>query len=145
MGRESSHGTKERFNLPPLVLKARHPMMALPFALDFLGWKCLSRHWVGYPYGYEDKLFEFSCQTYMYSETCLNDHLNAATTSLHCPETTVPTDSALKETVTGLAYGGHLSTADYGHYAAPLLTDLHAMLPRMATTYWPETWGVAYE
>ena len=37
MGRESSHGTKELFNLPPLVLKARHPMMALPFALDFLG------------------------------------------------------------------------------------------------------------
>ena len=24
MGRESSHGTKELFNLPPLVLKARH-------------------------------------------------------------------------------------------------------------------------
>ena len=83
---------------------------------------------------------------YMYSETCLNDHLNAATTSFHCPETTVPTDSASKETVTGLAYGGHLSTADYGHYAAPLLTDLHATLPRgdrMATMYWPKTWGVA--
>ena len=47
--RESSHGTKELFNLPPLVLKARHLMMALPFALDYLGWKCLSRHWVGYP------------------------------------------------------------------------------------------------
>ena len=92
--------------------------------------------WISY-----DKLADSK----MYSETCLNDHLNAATTSLHCPETTVPTDSALKETVTGLAYGGHLSTADYGHYAAPLLTDLHATLPRMATTYWPETWGVAYE
>ena len=43
-------------------------MMALPFALDYLGWKCLSRHWVGYPYrfgnGYEDKLFEFSCMLY---------------------------------------------------------------------------------
>ena len=65
----------------------------------------------------------------LYSETCLNDHLNAATTSLHCPETTVPTDRALLGTVTGLPYGGHLSTADYGHYAAPLLTDLHAMLP----------------
>ena len=26
MGRESSHGTKELFSLPPLVLKARHPM-----------------------------------------------------------------------------------------------------------------------
>ena len=35
-------------NLPPLVLKARRPVMALPFALDYLGWKCLSRHWVGY-------------------------------------------------------------------------------------------------
>ena len=49
VGRESSHGTKELFNLPPLVLKARHPMMGLPFALDYLGWKFLSRHWVGYP------------------------------------------------------------------------------------------------
>ena len=36
------------FNLPPLVLKARHPVMALPFALDYLGWKCPNRHWVGY-------------------------------------------------------------------------------------------------
>ena len=60
-------------------------------------------------------------------ETSLNDHLNAATTSLHCPETTVPTDRALKETVTGLVYGGYLSTADYSHYATPLLTNLHAM------------------
>ena len=49
MGRESSHGTKELFNLPPLVLKARHPMMALPFALDYR-----------FGNGYEDKLFEFS-------------------------------------------------------------------------------------
>ena len=32
MGRESSHGTKELFNLPPLVLKARHLSRALPFA-----------------------------------------------------------------------------------------------------------------
>ena len=31
MGRESSHGTKELFNLPPLVLKAGH-LVALPFA-----------------------------------------------------------------------------------------------------------------
>ena len=31
--RESSHGTKELFNLSPLVLKARHlSAMALPFA-----------------------------------------------------------------------------------------------------------------
>ena len=29
----------------------RHPMMVLPLALDYLGWKCLSRHWVGYPLG----------------------------------------------------------------------------------------------
>ena len=35
MGRESSHGTKELFNLPPLVLKARH--LAKPVALPFAG------------------------------------------------------------------------------------------------------------
>ena len=36
---------------PLLVLEARHApdRVALPFALGFLGWKCLSRHWVGYP------------------------------------------------------------------------------------------------
>ena len=43
---------------------------------------------------------------------CLNDHLNPAT------ETTVLTDRALKEMVTELTYSGHLSTADYSHYAA---------------------------
>ena len=53
-----------------------------------------------------------------YSKTCRNDHLNVATTSLHCLETTVPTDKALKEMVTGLAYTGHLYLR-------------------------PETWGVA--
>ena len=63
-------------------------------------------------------------------ETCPNDHLNAATTSLHGPETTVPTDWSLKETVTGPSYGGHLSTADYGHYAAPLLIYM-LMLPSL--------------
>ena len=68
-----------------------------------------------------------------YSETCINDHLNAATTSLHWPETAVPIDNALKHTVIGLAYSDHLSNADYGHYTAPLLTNLHATLPRMAT------------
>ena len=35
MGRESSHETKEHFNLPPLVLKARH--LAKPVALPFAG------------------------------------------------------------------------------------------------------------
>ena len=39
--------------------------MALSFALDFLGWKCLSRYWVGeYPRfgnGCEEKPSEFPC------------------------------------------------------------------------------------
>ena len=34
MGRESSHGTKELFNLPFLVLKARY-LSNSAFALDF--------------------------------------------------------------------------------------------------------------
>ena len=68
-----------------------------------------------------------------YSETCINGHLNAATIFLHWPETAVPNDNALKDTVIGLAYSDHLSNVDYGHYTVPLLTNLHATLPCMAT------------
>ena len=35
MGRESSHGTKELFNLPPLVLKARAPNDGSAFCIGF--------------------------------------------------------------------------------------------------------------
>ena len=67
---------------------------------------------------------------YEYSETCINNRVNAVTTSLHWPETVVPIDNALKHTVIGLAYGDYLSNADYSHYAAPLLTNLHAITAR---------------
>ena len=35
MGRESSHGRKELFNLPPLVLKARAPNDGSAFCIGF--------------------------------------------------------------------------------------------------------------
>ena len=44
MGRESSHGTKELFNLPPLVLKARHQsgsaclLLGLSLPEQAMGW-----------------------------------------------------------------------------------------------------------
>ena len=63
MGRESSHGTKELFNLPPLVLKAIGTWVALPFAGDI--YVCLSRHWDGFSLSLglvvEDKPTEHSC------------------------------------------------------------------------------------
>ena len=43
---------------------------------------------------------------------------------------------------TRIQRGGHLSNADYSHYAVPLLTNLHATLPRMVTWKF-ESWGVA--
>ena len=58
MGRESSHGRKEVFNLPPLVLKARAPNDGSAFCIGFsrlevpAGWDT-SR----FGNGYEDKLF----------------------------------------------------------------------------------------
>ena len=49
MGRGSSHETKKVFDLPPQVFNTRHLSCFAFFALDFLGWKCLRRHQVGYP------------------------------------------------------------------------------------------------
>ena len=57
MGRESSHGTKELFNLPHVVLKARHPS-ALPFALFFFWLE------VGLGLVIEDKPTDFSWYEY---------------------------------------------------------------------------------
>ena len=47
MGRESSHGIKELLNLPPLVLKARHPggsasCLGLGLPEQAMGWLPLS-------------------------------------------------------------------------------------------------------
>ena len=44
-------GTREQCKPRNVHLKARYRSMyvTLPFARDFLGWKCLSRHWMGYP------------------------------------------------------------------------------------------------
>ena len=44
LGRESSLRTKELFNL---VLKARQ--LGGSAFCSFIGWKCLCRHWVGFP------------------------------------------------------------------------------------------------
>ena len=56
MGRESFHGTKELFNLPPLVLKARHLLLKLDLPEQALGWFPLRFGLV-----VEDKPTEFSC------------------------------------------------------------------------------------
>ena len=70
MGRESSHGTKELFNLPPLVLKARH-LSGSAFCWIDIG---LPEQEVGgFPLGLglvvEDRPTELSCtyiQSFMY-------------------------------------------------------------------------------
>ena len=41
-------GQKSFLTYHPYFSRLGHPMMALPFALDYLGWKCLSRHWADY-------------------------------------------------------------------------------------------------
>ena len=50
MGRESSHGTKELFNLPPLVLKARAPNDGSAFCIGFSRLEVPEQTlaWVGY-------------------------------------------------------------------------------------------------
>ena len=63
MGRESSHGTKELFNLPPLVLKARHLsgsalLLGLGLPELAMGWLPLTCR---FGIGIEDKPSEFSC------------------------------------------------------------------------------------
>ena len=66
MGRESSHGTKELFNLPPLVLKARH-LSGSAFCLIDIG---LPEQAVGgFPLGsglvVEDRPSELSCAVHV--------------------------------------------------------------------------------
>ena len=56
------------------------------------------------------KLSDAARMSSQYCETCVNDHLHGATT---CLKTEVPTERALKATVTGPVYSDHLSTADY--------------------------------
>ena len=60
MGRESFHGTKELFNLPPLVLKARH-LCGSAFCLNYV---CLEQAvgWFPLRFGLvvEDKPTKFS-------------------------------------------------------------------------------------
>ena len=62
MGRESSHGTKELFNLPPLVLKARHLSGS---AFCWVRFARAGNEMDGCPLGLglvvEDKPTEFSC------------------------------------------------------------------------------------
>ena len=78
MGRESSHGTKELFNLhvPPLVLKARHQDGSA--VISRCAW-CLCRHWDGFPLGLglfvEDKPTELSCTNFK--------HIGTKSHSLH--------------------------------------------------------------
>ena len=62
MGRESSHGTKELFNLSPLVLKARH-LSGSAFCLIDIGLP--EQAMGGFPLGLglvvEDRPTELSC------------------------------------------------------------------------------------
>ena len=64
MGRESSHGTKELFNLPPLVLKARH-LSDSAFCTRFFRLEVPEQALGGIPLGLglvvEDKPTDFSC------------------------------------------------------------------------------------
>ena len=73
MGRESSHGTKEPFNLPTLVLKDRH-LSGSAFCLIDIG---LSEQAVGgFPLGLglvvEDRPSELSCMYFMHRNIQVN-------------------------------------------------------------------------
>ena len=65
MGRESSHGRKELFNLPPLVLKARAPNDGSAFCIGFSKLEVPEQTLGGIPLGLgmvmKIKFFEFSC------------------------------------------------------------------------------------
>ena len=71
MGRESSHGTKELFNLPPLVLKARH-LSDSAFCTRFFRLEVPEQALGGIPLGLglvvEDKPTDFSCTC---TRTCI--------------------------------------------------------------------------
>ena len=67
MNRESSHGTKELFNLPSLVLKARH-LSGSAFCMSIIGVPEQALGWLATPrlgLVIEDKPTELSC-TYGY-------------------------------------------------------------------------------
>ena len=61
MGRESSHGTKELFNLPLLVLKARH-LSGSAFCTGFSRLEVPGWDTPRLGIGCEDKPSEFSCK-----------------------------------------------------------------------------------
>ena len=65
MGRESSHGRKELFNLPPLVLKARAPNDGSAFCIGFSKLEVPEQTLGGIPLGFgmvmKINFFEFSC------------------------------------------------------------------------------------
>ena len=65
MGRESSHGRKELFNLPPLVLKARAPNDGSAFCIGFSRLEVPEQTLGGIPLGLgmvmKINFFEFSC------------------------------------------------------------------------------------
>ena len=67
MGRESSHGRKELFNLPPLVLKARAPNDGSAFCIGFssrleVPEQTLSGIPLGLGMVMKINFFEFSCR-----------------------------------------------------------------------------------
>ena len=65
MGRESSHGRKELFNLPPLVLRARAPNDGSAFCIGFSRLEVPEQTLGGIPLGLgmvmKINFFEFSC------------------------------------------------------------------------------------
>ena len=74
MGRESSHGRKELFNLPPLVLKARAPNDGSAFCIGFSRLEVPEQTLGGIPLGLgmvmKINFLEFSC-----ARICQQTHL----------------------------------------------------------------------
>ena len=75
MGRESSHGRKELFNLPPLVLKARAPNDGSAFCIGFSRLEVPEQTLGGIPLGLgmvmKINFFEFS---YTLTVHCTSKH-----------------------------------------------------------------------
>ena len=59
MGKESASRTKELYNLPSLVLKARH--LGGSAFCNFICWECLGGILLGFGIVVEDKPSELSC------------------------------------------------------------------------------------
>ena len=78
MGRESSHGRKELFNLPPLVLKARAPNDGSAFCIGLSRLEVPEQTLGGIPLGLgmvmKINFFEFSCAI---DKKCFGDDLLA--------------------------------------------------------------------